>query len=94
MSLVGYSSWDPKESDMTEHTCIWFARASLVASPVVKNSHVMLEIWFQSLSQQDPLKKKMATHSSFLAWEIPWTEELGRSCKGVGHDLGTKPHQQ
>ena len=33
------------------------------------------ETWVQSLGQEDPLKKEMATHSSFLAWEIPWTEE-------------------
>jgi len=31
-----------------------------------------------SLGQEDPLRKEMATHSSVLAWEIPWTEELGR----------------
>ena len=35
------------------------------------------ETWFQSLSQEDPLEKEMATHSSILAWEIPWTEEPG-----------------
>ena len=33
------------------------------------------ETWVQSLSQEDPLKKKMATHSSILAWKCPWTEE-------------------
>ena len=37
-----------------------------------------LEMWVQSLAQEDPLEKEMATHSSFLAWEIPWTEEPGR----------------
>ena len=35
----------------------------------------MQEIWFRSLGQEDPLEKGMATHSSILAWEIPWTEE-------------------
>ena len=35
------------------------------------------EMWVQSLSQEDPLEKEMATHSSILAWEIPWTEEPG-----------------
>ena len=35
------------------------------------------ETWVQSLSQEDPLEKDMATHSSILAWEIPWTEEPG-----------------
>ena len=37
----------------------------------------MQETWIPSLDQKDPLEKKMATHSSVLAWEIPWTEELG-----------------
>ena len=32
-------------------------------------------MWVQSLGQEDPLEKEMATHSSILAWEIPWTEE-------------------
>ena len=47
-----------------------------------------------SLGQEDPLKKEMATHSSVLAWEIPWTEELGRlqsmGSQRVGHDLVTE----
>ena len=38
----------------------------------------MQETWVQSLGQEDPLEKDMATHSSILAWEIPWTEETGR----------------
>ena len=38
---------------------------------------VMQETWVQSLSQEDPLEKGMATHSSILAWRIPWTEEPG-----------------
>ena len=37
----------------------------------------MQEIWVQSLGQEDPLEKEMATHSSILAWKIPWTEEPG-----------------
>ena len=37
----------------------------------------MWEIWVQSLGQEDPLEKGMATHSSILAWKIPWTEEPG-----------------
>ena len=38
----------------------------------------MQEIWAQSLGQEDPLEKEMATHSSILAWEISWTEEPGK----------------
>ena len=37
----------------------------------------MREAWFRSLGQEEPLEKKMATHCSFLAWEIPWPEEPG-----------------
>ena len=37
----------------------------------------MQEIWVQSLGQEDPLQKEMATHSSILAWRIPWSEEAG-----------------
>ena len=51
-------------------------RASLVAQ-LVKNLPAMQETWVQSLGQKDPLEKKRATHSSILAWEIPWTEEPG-----------------
>ena len=44
---------------------------------MVKNPPAMLEMWVRSLGQEDPLEEGMATHSSILAWEIPWTEEPG-----------------
>ena len=44
----------------------------------VKNLPVMWETWVRSLGQEDPLGKGRATHSSFLAWRIPWTEEPDR----------------
>ena len=46
---------------------------------VVKNLPAMWETWVlvRSLGQEDPLQKEMATHSSILAWDIPWTEEPG-----------------
>ena len=50
--------------------------ASLVAQ-MVKNLPAMSEAWVQSLGLEDPLEKRMATHSSILAWKIPWTEEPG-----------------
>ena len=50
--------------------------ASLVAQ-LVNNSPAMRETWVQSLGWEDPLEKEMATHSSILAWGIPWTEEPG-----------------
>ena len=43
-------------------------------SQTVKNLPVMQETWVQSLDWEDPLGKAMATHSSILAWKIPWTE--------------------
>ena len=43
----------------------------------VKNLPTMQETWVQSLDQEDPLEKEMATHSSILDWKIPWTEETG-----------------
>ena len=44
---------------------------------VVKNLPAMQEMHIQYLGWEDPLEKEMATHSSILAWEIPWTEEPG-----------------
>ena len=49
---------------------------------MVKNLPATQETGIQSLGWEDPLEEEMATHSSILAWEIPWTEEPGR----VGHD--------
>ena len=54
-----------------------FCRTSLVAQ-MVKHLPAMQETWVQSLGQEDPLEKEMATHSSTLAWKIPWMEEPGR----------------
>ena len=45
---------------------------------LVKNPPAMQETWVRSLGQEYPLEKEMATNSSILAWEIPWTEEPGR----------------
>ena len=44
---------------------------------LVKNQPAVQETRVQSLGREDPLEKKMATHSSTLAWRIPWTEEPG-----------------
>ena len=50
----------------------------------------MQETWVQSLGQEDPLEEVMATHSSVLAWRIPWTEEPGwlqsMGSQRVGHN--------
>ena len=45
---------------------------------MVKNLPAMRETWVLSLDWEDPLEKGMVTHSSILAWRIPWTEEPGR----------------
>ena len=50
---------------------------ALLVAPTVKNLPVMQETWVQSLGREDPLEKRMATHSSILAWRILWTEEPG-----------------
>ena len=49
----------------------------LLSGSVVKNLPAMQETQVQSLGQEDLLEKGMATHSSILAWRIPWTEEPG-----------------
>ena len=63
--------------------------ASLVAQRL-KRLPLMWETWARSLGREDPLEKEMATHSSILAWRIPWTEEPGRlqstGSQRVGHD--------
>ena len=49
-----------------------------MVAQTVKRLPTMPETWLQSLGQEDLLEKEMATHSSILAWKIPWTEEPGR----------------
>ena len=44
---------------------------------MVKNLHAKQEVQVQSVSQEDPVQKELATYSSILAWAIPWTEEPG-----------------
>ena len=48
-----------------------------MVAQMVKNPPAMWVTWVQSLGWEDPLEKGMATHSSILAWEIPWKEEPG-----------------
>ena len=69
--------------------------ASLVAQSL-KHLPEMRETWVWFLGQEDPLEKGMATHSSTLAWRIPWTEQPGRlqsmGLQRVGHDWATSLH--
>ena len=51
--------------------------SALLVAQLVKNLPAMQETWVQFLGWEDPLEKEMATHSSILAWRIPWTEKPG-----------------
>ena len=65
-------------------------RESCLVAQTVENLPAMLKTWVRSLGQEDPLEKGMATHSSILAWRIPWTEEPGglqsMGSQRVGHN--------
>ena len=73
-------------------TYMGWGGASLVAQRL-KRLPAMQETWVRSLGWEDPLEKEMATHSSILAWRIPWTEEPGglqsTGSQRVGHDWAT-----
>ena len=73
------------------------AKTSLVTQ-MVKHLPTMWETWVQSLGREGLLEKEMATHSSILAWKIPWTEEPGglqsMGLQRVGHDWGTSLHSK
>ena len=79
---MGYSSWGRKEPETIEQ---------LPCGSAVKNPPAMQEM--RVLGREDPLEKEMATHSSIIAWRIPWTEELGKlqsmGSQRVGHDCET-----
>ena len=66
-----------------------FSEGSSLVTQTVKSLPAMLETQVRSLGWEDPLQKEMATHSSLLAREIPWTEELGglqsMGSQSVGH---------
>ena len=61
-----------------------------MVAQMVKNLPAVQETQIRSLGQENPLQKEKATHSSILAWEIPWTEKPGRvqsmGSQRVGHD--------
>ena len=74
--------------DLLKEVAIIFITSTIVWSLVKQQSSLvaqrlkclppMWETWVRSLGWEDPLEKKMATHSTVLAWRIPWTEEPGR----------------
>ena len=78
-------------------TYVYFFRFFSIVLPLgfpggsdAKNLPEMWETWVRSLGQEDPLEKELATHSSILAWRIPWTVEPGglqsTGSQRVGHD--------
>ena len=71
---------------------VWTIRASLIAQ-TVRNPSAIHETWVWSLGWEDPLEKGMATHSSTLAWRIPWTEEpqglQSTAMQRAAHDWAT-----
>ena len=88
-SLLGLH-FSPRLISFRYHPC-----PSLVAQRV-KRLPTVRETWVWSLGQEDPLEKEMATHSSTLAWKIPWTEESSRlqsmGLQRVRHDWATSLH--
>ena len=65
-------------------------RSTSLVAQMVKRLSTMWETWVRYLGREDPLEKEMATHSSTLAWKIPWTEDPSRlqsmGSQIVGHD--------
>ena len=92
---MAVSAWD-----LLKEVAIIFITSTIVWSQVKQQSSLvaqrlkclppMWETWVRSLGQEDPLEKEMVTHSSILAWRIPWTEEPGglqsMGSQRVGHD--------
>ena len=76
LKLMSIELMMPSNHLMLCHQLLLNLRASLVAQMV--NMPTMQETWVQPLGWEDPLEKEKATHSSILAWRIPWTEDPGR----------------
>ena len=92
-----YSGFSPHIiTDCLPQCCFTILSPYYFVPSVVKNLP-MQKTQVQSLDWEDPLGKKMATHSSILAWRIPWTEEPGGlqsiGLQRVGHNLATKQQQ-
>ena len=66
------------ETSLSKHFAIYWKHGASLVAQMVKRLLAMQETRVRSLDWEDPLKKEMATHSSTLAWKIPWTEEPDR----------------
>ena len=93
-ATVGHVPWGPEQdtvnglSSTPQGQGQGFPQAAQwVMTPSTKQE--IKEMWAQSLEQEDHLEKKMATHSSVLAWRIPWTEESGRLQSMGSQESGT-----
>ena len=79
-------------SKNTDEVCIFismhYRSKGFPGGSVGKESPAMWGTWVQSLGWDDPLEKGMATHSSVLAWQIPWTEEPGGPQSTGSHRVG------
>ena len=71
----------------------WLGKMASLEAQTVKRLPTVLETWVQSMDWEHPLEKEIATHSSTLAWKIPWMEEPGRlqsmGSQRVGHNWVT-----
>ena len=87
------NSWEKKRSERQRRKGKIYPTETSLVGQMVKRLPAMWETWVWSLSQEDPLEKEMAPHSSTLAWKIPWMEESGRlqstGSQRVGHDWAT-----
>ena len=83
-------NWKTKNPVSWQVKCKYMEKLKYLFAQTVKSLSAMGEAQVQSLGWEDPLEKGMATHSSILAWEIPWTEEPGglqsMGLQRVGHD--------
>ena len=87
---MGYSPRGRKELGTTERPYLLTYLLGFLGDLAVKSSSAMQEIQVRSLGWENPLEKRMVTHSSIVAWRIPWTEEPGglqsMVLQRVGHD--------
>ena len=77
LSLHDHKHVDKKRAEVVNQSTSLYTNWASPIAQTVKNLHALWETWVRSLGLEDPLEKGMATHSSILAWRIPWTEEPG-----------------
>ena len=91
---IGSTPLDSHLGYLSIYMCVYIHTYTYICifpvARMVKHLPTMRETWVQSLGQEDLLEKEMATHSSILAWKIPWTEKPGSlqsmGSQRVGHD--------